>query len=842
MAGTRSILFALALSVALSVAPSFAQAQVNTSVWYLQNPRPTATALKDCAFFEDGHGLAIGDDGTVLQTKDGGAHWQLDRDALGGNSLTAMSTVGTSTVFLAGDPSGVIRVSRDAGATWGTLHTGDANPIQSVFFLSDSEGWAGSQRGSVWHTTDGGRSWQESSLNTPNAGHVTALTVADGRVIAGCGGYIAMSSNDGASWEWTYYPVPSTTIPGVVRSFHFSDATHGLALDDFGWLARTADGGRTWIRASTSYSAGLRPPVLDFKDATHAYMVGSGFTNGMNSGLRCWTSSDAGMTWKIILPRFIDRTGALTAPPVEATSVHFADVNLGWMTDSYGGVYYTLNGGVVWCRSTESFTEESFYEAQFSDENNGLLVGWLDHTGLAGGDVWETHDAGASWRSVLHDSCGLRAIDLAPSGAGWALGTSAIYHRDSSGRWANQYPGVGRWFTDVYTNDGIEGWVTGGLGTIIHTTDGGRHWQSQETAAWGFSGPAAVRSIAVRSNGKGWVCGSYGLENAVLATDNRGATWAKAASFPAKTYKVIPLSGQRVIAATWTGIYASDNDGATWGRVYSGRNVLDISFADDQYGYLRAANADPYDYPQTSGEVWVTNDAGRTWTGGSAPGIGGTGIAGYGDSIWVFGSGNEIAFNGGDGTHLPPPSTQTNIGSGWSPAPFDLRLWGTDPIGVEDTLAKIGPDVDSATGSPRALSPTFAAGKSGGSGYSAWKFPVPMSNEGVTEVHYYSVSLDGKTETTKTAYVRVDLTAPVVKASAKASYRRKASIRIFATDRYSGVKRIEWKVDSGRWHALSRSSVTVVVKKRGRHTISFRSTDRAGHRSRTRKTRSFRVR
>jgi protein involved in polysaccharide export with SLBB domain len=126
-------------------------------------------------------------------------------------------------------------------------------------------------------------------------------------------------------------------------------------------------------------------------------------------------------------------------------------------------------------------------------------------------------------------------------------------------------------------------------------------------------------------------------------------------------------------------------------------------------------------------------------------------------------------------------------------------------------------------------------------GYGAWKFPVPMAQEGTTEIHYYSVSLDGAIETPKVGYVRIDLTPPSVKAKASAKYRRKAVIRVTASDPYSGVKTIEWKVDRGKWHSLSRSVVNVTVKKAGRHKVSFRATDRAGHRSATRVTRSFTV-
>ena len=62
-----------------------------------------------------------------------------------------------------------------------------------------------------------------------------------------------------------------------------------------------------------------------------------------------------------------------------------------------------------------------------------------------------------------------------------------------------------------------EGWVVGGNGTILHTSDGGVHWMDQSSAT-----TAALYAVQFLTQRRGTAVGAVGT---VLATEDGGTTW-----------------------------------------------------------------------------------------------------------------------------------------------------------------------------------------------------------------------------------------------------------------------------------------------------------------------------
>ena len=62
-----------------------------------------------------------------------------------------------------------------------------------------------------------------------------------------------------------------------------------------------------------------------------------------------------------------------------------------------------------------------------------------------------------------------------------------------------------------------EGWVVGGNGTILHTTDGGAHWTDQSSPT-----TAALYAVQFLTPKRGTAVGAVGT---VLATEDGGTTW-----------------------------------------------------------------------------------------------------------------------------------------------------------------------------------------------------------------------------------------------------------------------------------------------------------------------------
>jgi len=62
--------------------------------------------------------------------------------------------------WVVGRPGSVILHSHDLGETWDIQHTGQPLPLNGVFFLNASHGWAVGELGEILNTQDGGKNWR----------------------------------------------------------------------------------------------------------------------------------------------------------------------------------------------------------------------------------------------------------------------------------------------------------------------------------------------------------------------------------------------------------------------------------------------------------------------------------------------------------------------------------------------------------------------------------------------------------------------------------------------------------------------------------------------------------
>jgi photosystem II stability/assembly factor-like uncharacterized protein len=197
--------------------------------------------LRAVAFADARHGWAVGSKG-ILVTADGGAHWRLQRAVSSFYGFAAVTFADARHGWAVGGTGdapaepGFVMTTRDGGVHWTTtLLSGAVDRLNGVSFVDALHGWVVGNRGVVYRTRDGGRSWVLSHVN--------------------------------AYWEL-----------GAVA---FSDARHGWAIvhphwtfgasssgdSQRGWgllrqldLLTTSDGGVTWSAVKTA--DGIASPVI----------------------------------------------------------------------------------------------------------------------------------------------------------------------------------------------------------------------------------------------------------------------------------------------------------------------------------------------------------------------------------------------------------------------------------------------------------------------------------------------------------------------------------------------------------------------------------------------------
>lgn len=146
---------------------------------------PADTTLTRVRFVDPSHGWAIGYDGTVLATGDGGKSWQLQQfDAGWGKPNYDVLFSDTSNGLLAG-ANGTLKKTSDGGKTWEAVNSdvfGDTPNLYNIVALGDGSLLIAGERGFLARSTDKGATWVQ--LKPPYTGsYFGALPVGNAGVL-----------------------------------------------------------------------------------------------------------------------------------------------------------------------------------------------------------------------------------------------------------------------------------------------------------------------------------------------------------------------------------------------------------------------------------------------------------------------------------------------------------------------------------------------------------------------------------------------------------------------------------------------------------------------------------
>ena len=109
-------------------------------------------------------GWLVGDGGLILRTTDSGVSWQTPPTAIPQRvtrhfDFSAVAGVG-SHCWIAGSPGTLVFHSADGGRSWESFPTRQNLPIHSLTFVDQQHGWAVGALGTILASVDGGRTWK----------------------------------------------------------------------------------------------------------------------------------------------------------------------------------------------------------------------------------------------------------------------------------------------------------------------------------------------------------------------------------------------------------------------------------------------------------------------------------------------------------------------------------------------------------------------------------------------------------------------------------------------------------------------------------------------------------
>lgn len=250
-----------------------------------------------------------------------------------------------------------------------------------------------------------------------------------------------------------------------LNTVYFVDSKRGWIGGDSGFLSRTEDGGRTWIRQSISTKAGIND--IYFRDKEAGFLL---------AGNRIYVTHDEGTRWSEVR---VFQPAEFDGADIDLYSIRFSSKKKGWVVGSVSKrervidsiLVYTDDGGESW-RRQQAPSRLELIHIDFVNDKRGWIVG-------AGGTILATIDAGQTW---IKQNSGT---------------TSTLYHID-------------------FRND-KKGWVVGERGTLLRTIDGGETWTPAPNNAH-----ATLLSVQFLNDDDGWVIGRSGT---ILRTEDAGRTW-----------------------------------------------------------------------------------------------------------------------------------------------------------------------------------------------------------------------------------------------------------------------------------------------------------------------------
>lgn len=220
----------------------------------VEQARVPVDLLLTAVHFVDGQmGWAVGHDGVILHSADGGDSWKKQFD---GNQINVLLNdwAGHEVEHLVQEAAAhpqdqalslALENARFAVDDAKAASAGGASrPLLDVWFRDASHGWVVGSYGMLLSTVDGGHAWQyQSSLDNPDRLHLnTVLGLADGTLlVAGEGGRIYRSVDNGEHWQ-----APVTLGAASFYKLLALNNGHVLAMGFGGALFASRDAGATW--------------------------------------------------------------------------------------------------------------------------------------------------------------------------------------------------------------------------------------------------------------------------------------------------------------------------------------------------------------------------------------------------------------------------------------------------------------------------------------------------------------------------------------------------------------------------------------------------------------------
>jgi photosystem II stability/assembly factor-like uncharacterized protein len=192
-----------------------------TQSWSDQNSSIT-NDLNDVAFVDNNNGWAVGRQGKIVHTTNGGATWA-EQNSGTTNDLQRVSMVSSTSGYAVGATGTVIKYN---GSTWSTLNISFSQDMYGVYFLDSNTGWVSGDWGRIMMTTNGGSTWtiqMDNSTYSNTFRDLAMLSATEGWAVGSSGKVLKYNGS-----SWSSVSNPATANLTDLYAVGFSGSGNGF--------------------------------------------------------------------------------------------------------------------------------------------------------------------------------------------------------------------------------------------------------------------------------------------------------------------------------------------------------------------------------------------------------------------------------------------------------------------------------------------------------------------------------------------------------------------------------------------------------------------------------------
>lgn len=257
---------------------------------------PVSSDLTAVWFVSATRGWVVGHDGVVLTTGDGGATWEKQLDGIAANQIVLKDLEAKAAANPASEELQHLLTEAQRN-----VEMGADKPFLDVWFENETTGFVVGAYNLVFHTADGGKTWESWFDRVPNPQFMSLYSVRP------AGGEVYVSGEQGSFFRLDRAQQRFEARPVQYQGSLFGVVDAGSAVLTYGIkgnVFRSADGGATWTKVDSRLAATIVGGATLGPDAAVI----------ADQGGRIAVTRDGGLTFAAVdLPQTRPLTGIIDA-------------------------------------------------------------------------------------------------------------------------------------------------------------------------------------------------------------------------------------------------------------------------------------------------------------------------------------------------------------------------------------------------------------------------------------------------------------------------------------------------------------------------------------------------